>query len=238
MYYQQVLEDQAHAEMLALASKNTRRAVDDEVIVQKVAKEIPKMSIADERRFGCKEVSCIAECNGKAKPKCLKSKSCVAERYHICHKRCRRTRCEERCKNEPKMGYVEKEQGLENCKEACTGPVATHNKCIVKCHIKFKPCKTKCHESASKFKCDNPKILALLEAKPAEDEPPLPSKAKGGKSNGEEDEEEEDEGGGSAEDDDDDDGGGDGDEDAAAPRAPPKQKPKPALPGLDDDDLL
>ncbi|KAH9255205.1 hypothetical protein BASA81_006645 [Batrachochytrium salamandrivorans] len=189
-----------------------------------MGKEPAKFSIQKEREFGCKEVSCIAECNGKAKPKCLKSKSCVAERYHICHKRCRKTRCEERCKNEPKMGYVEKEQGLDNCKEACTGPTATHNKCIVKCHVKFKPCKTKCYETATKFKCDNPKILALLEAKPPEDKG---AKAGGG---GEEENEEEGDGGGGEEEEE--------EEDAPKPPAKTMAKSKPALAGLGDDDLL
>jgi hypothetical protein len=201
----------------------------EEVIVQKLpGKRNNKFTTALEKDFGCRELQCVAQCNGKAKPKCLKSKSCVAERDKICLKRCRKTRCEERCKDEPHLGYVEREQGLEKCKDACTGPTATHNKCVVKCHVKYKPCKSRCYETASKFKCDNPKILAMVNQIPGASSSSSSSSSGGG--DGEDDDEgESSHGSGDAEDDE----GGD------APPPPPKKKSSgSAVPGLDDDDLL
>ena len=82
-----------------------------------------------ERSLGCQELECIAACNAKGKPKCLKSKSCRETRDKICHKRCRKARCEERCKDEPKLGYVEREQKMEGCKEKCTGNTAVVSFC-------------------------------------------------------------------------------------------------------------
>jgi len=143
-----------------MESVTSEEPVAEEIIVQKLPGPQKKINLAMERDFGCRELECIAACNGKAKPKCLKSRSCVIERDKICQKRCRKARCEDRCKDEPHLGYVEREQGLEKCKDGCTGPTATHNKCVVKCHVKYKPCKTKCFEMASKYKCDNPKVLA------------------------------------------------------------------------------
>jgi len=84
----------------------------EEIIVQKLpAAKSQIVNLALERDFGCRELECIAQCNGKAKPKCLKSRSCVIERDKICQKRCRKARCEDRCKDEPHLGYVEREQG-------------------------------------------------------------------------------------------------------------------------------
>jgi len=67
--------------------------VAEEIIVQKLpAAKSQKVNLAMERDFGCRELECIAQCNGKAKPKCLKSRSCVIERDKICQKRCRKAR--------------------------------------------------------------------------------------------------------------------------------------------------
>jgi hypothetical protein len=197
----------------------------EEVIVQKLpGKANKKITTAMEKDFGCRELQCVAQCNGKAKPKCLKSRSCVSERDKICQKRCRKTRCEDRCKDEPHLGYVEREQGLEKCKDACTGPTASHNKCVVKCHVKYKPCKSRCFETANKFKCDNPKILAMAQAQSPG------SSSSSSSSSSKDDEDDEGDGGGGSGDAEDDEGGGD------AP--PPPKKKSPSIPGLDDDDLL
>lgn len=210
----------------------------EEIIVQHLpGKKSARMNAVIEKDFGCKEIQCVAQCNSKAKPKCLKSRSCVAERDKICQKRCRATRCEDRCKDEPHLGYVEREQGLEKCKEECTGPTASHNKCVMKCHTKYKPCKTRCKEMASKFKCDNLKILALVapgggaaSSSDGDDEEEEESTEKRGKSlKGDDDGEDEEEEGGDA------------------PPPPPKlssssskksSSSAASMPGLDDDDLL
>lgn len=134
----------------------------EEVIVQKLpVRKAITFDEAMERDLGCRELMCVSKCNAVALPKCLKSESCALERDKICQKRCRKTRCDDRCEDEPQLGYVEREQGLEKCKDACAGPTASHNECIVKCHVKFKPCKSRCYETASKYKCVNPKIFLL-----------------------------------------------------------------------------
>ena len=200
----------------------------EEVIVQKLpGKKSQKVNLAMEKDFACRELQCVAQCNGKAKPKCLKSRSCVAERDKICQKRCRKTRCEDRCKDEPHLGYVEREQGLEKCKDACTGPTAVHNKCVVKCHIKYKPCKSRCYETATKFKCDNPKILAMVNQQQTPGVPP--GKGESSKGGGDDDEDGDGDGGGGGDAEDDEEGGGDG---------PPPPKKKAAPGGLEDDELL
>jgi hypothetical protein len=188
--------------------------------VQKLpGKKSAKLSLAMEKDFGCRELQCVAQCNGKAKPKCLKSKSCVSERDKICQKRCRKTRCEERCKDEPHLGYVEREQGLEKCKDSCTGPTASHNKCVVKCHVKYKPCKSRCYETSSKYKCDNPKILAMV----AQQTPGGSSSSLSTSSGDDEGESH---------------GSGDADDEEEGEAPPPKKKSRSSVPGLDDEDLL
>lgn len=131
--------------------------VEEEEIVQQhipMSKEGNKLNKRLERKLACEEAKCVDACNQKIKPKCAKSRSCRNERDKICKRRCRKARCEERCKDEPSFGYVEREQRMDKCKEDCNGPTAVHNKCIKKCHSKFKPCKARCYEIASKFQCD------------------------------------------------------------------------------------
>ena len=118
-----------------------------------------KAEKALEVRFACDELDCIDKCNKKIKPKCAKSSSCRKERNKICHKRCRRSRCEERCKDAPKLGYVEREQGMEKCKANCKGSTAVHNKCVKKCHSEWKPCKARCFDVAHRYSCDRPVVL-------------------------------------------------------------------------------
>mmetsp|Transcript_9356 Transcript_9356/g.11212 ORF Transcript_9356/g.11212 Transcript_9356/m.11212 type:complete len:317 (+) Transcript_9356:177-1127(+) len=136
---------------------------DDEDIPAQVLPVAPKqgnkVNKKLERQLACEELQCVNACNKKIKPKCAKSTSCRKERDKLCHRRCRKARCEDRCKDEPKFGYVEREQRMEKCKDDCTGPTATHNKCIKKCHSQFKPCKSRCHEIAHKFQCDRPELL-------------------------------------------------------------------------------
>uniref|UniRef100_A0A7S3PM55 Uncharacterized protein n=1 Tax=Aplanochytrium stocchinoi TaxID=215587 RepID=A0A7S3PM55_9STRA len=135
----------------------------EEVIPQQILPTAPKQGNKINKKLegmlACEELKCINACNKKIKPKCEKSTSCRKERDKLCHRRCRKQRCEERCKDEPKFGYVEREQRMEKCKDGCEGPTAAHNKCIKKCHSQFKPCKSRCHEIASKFHCDNPDIV-------------------------------------------------------------------------------
>eukprot|EP00924_Labyrinthula_sp_SR-Ha-C_P010671 snap_masked-scaffold_49-processed-gene-0.33-mRNA-1 protein AED:1.00 eAED:1.00 QI:0/-1/0/0/-1/1/1/0/328 len=120
-----------------------------------------KLNKKFEHQLGCEEEDCNASCNAKIKPKCARSASCRKEREKLCRRRCRKTRCENRCKDEPKFGYVEREQRMEKCKEECSGPTAVHNKCIKKCHSQFKPCKSRCHEIAGKYGCDRVKEVSL-----------------------------------------------------------------------------
>ena len=121
-------------------------------------------------KFACAEVDCIDRCMKKMKPKCAKSKSCTKDRNKICHKRCRRTRCEDRCKDAPKLGYVEREQGMEKCKAACSGGTAVHNKCVKRCHGEFKPCKSRCFEVAHRYQCDRPVSVITPDTGSAQEE--------------------------------------------------------------------
>lgn len=116
-----------------------------------------------ERELACEEEDCSTACKEKIKPKCARSASCKRDRERICKRRCRKRRCEDRCKDEPKFGYVEREQRMEKCKDDCSGTTAVHNKCIKKCHSQFKPCKSRCHEVAGKYACKRiePKSKAL-----------------------------------------------------------------------------
>lgn len=138
--------------------EENKEAEDEPIPEQVIAtpvKEGNKLNKKLERKLACEEVACIDACNKKIKPKCAKSRNCRNERDKICHRRCRKARCEERCKDEPKFGYVEREQRMDKCKEDCSGPTAVHNKCIKRCHSQFKPCKSRCHEIAHKFQCDS-----------------------------------------------------------------------------------
>ena len=136
-----------------------------------------KAEKALEIRFACGEVDCIDKCNRKIKPKCAKSKSCRNERNKICHKRCRRARCEDRCKDAPKLGYVEREQGMEKCKANCKGSTAVHNKCVKKCHSEWKPCKARCFDVAHRYSCDRP--VAPVGASASASSPAAPSDDEG-----------------------------------------------------------
>lgn len=128
---------------------------DDDVPQQQIsAVKVFKFTRQMERDAACVELDCQAKCKNKRISKCGKSKSCITEREKICRKRCRKARCEDRCKDEPKLGYVEREQKMDKCKESCGGSTVVHNKCIKKCHSEFKPCKQRCHDTAGKFQCD------------------------------------------------------------------------------------
>lgn len=107
-----------------------------------------KVTKKDEIVYACEEVNCNSKCLKKASPKCSKSEGCMKERAKICKKRCRRARCEARCKDEPQLGYVEREMKIEKCKEACQTP-----KCKTKCDEEFQSCKSKCFSKAHKFIC-------------------------------------------------------------------------------------
>ena len=132
---------------------------EEEDLAQKLPKaKTTKVDRKFEESFGCEEAKCTVSCIDKAKDKCKKSRSCSAEREKICKRRCRKTRCEERCKDEPKLGYVEREQGMEKCKSSCTGSTAQHNRCIKKCHQQFKACKVRCYEVANKYACPEDRL--------------------------------------------------------------------------------
>lgn len=128
-----------------------------------------KIDKKKERVLACAEVDCNISCNKKINPKCALKKACRADREKICKRRCLKARCEDRCKDEPKFGYVEREQKLDKCKEGCLGSTAQHNKCIKKCHSEFKPCKSRCHEISMKFTCPDKKTENPLFASDDED---------------------------------------------------------------------
>mmetsp|Transcript_7486 Transcript_7486/g.13032 ORF Transcript_7486/g.13032 Transcript_7486/m.13032 type:complete len:353 (-) Transcript_7486:137-1195(-) len=124
-------------------------------------KKSGKIDKAKEKILACEEVDCENSCNKKTAPKCIAKKACRTDREKLCKRRCRKARCEERCKDEPKYGYVEREQKMDKCKEGCQGSTAQHNKCIKKCHSEFKPCKSRCNEISSKYKCDTKTVIGL-----------------------------------------------------------------------------
>ena len=150
--------------------ESEEEAIPQQVIASPV-KEGNKVNKKLERKLACEEVTCIDACNKKIKPKCAKSRNCRNDRDKICHRRCRKARCEDRCKDEPKFGYVEREQRMDKCKEDCSGPTAVHNKCIKRCHSQFKPCKSRCHEIAHKFQCDSAQPMKPAAPVTAEPEP-------------------------------------------------------------------
>lgn len=156
-----------------------KKEEEEDIIPQQILPDAPKMGNKVnkklERELACVEVTCQNDCNKKIKPKCAKSASCRKEREKLCRRRCRKARCEERCKDEPKFGYVEREQRMEKCKDECDGPTPVHNKCIKKCHSQFKPCKSRCHEIAGKFQCDKVGVVAKPPPIPVE-EPKATSK--------------------------------------------------------------
>lgn len=123
-------------------------------ILPSTPKQGNKLNRKLEKELACQEEDCNTACNKKIKAKCSRSASCRRDREKLCKRRCRKQRCEDRCKDEPKFGYVEREQRMEKCKDECSGPTAVHNKCIKKCHSQFKPCKSRCHEIAGKYSCD------------------------------------------------------------------------------------
>ena len=122
--------DELNAEVEAVAAEP------EEDLSQKLLPVRSKLSKKAEKDFACMELKCIDKCNKKIKPKCAKSRSCTSDRDKICKKRCRKTRCEDRCKDEVKLGYVEREQKMDDCKDKCTGATAVHNKCIKK-HVRL-----------------------------------------------------------------------------------------------------
>lgn len=117
-------------------------------MVQSTGDSRKKITKKDEILFACEEVLCNSKCLKKASPKCSKSENCMKERGKICKKRCRRSRCEARCKDEPQLGYVEREMKIDKCKEACQT-----EKCKTKCDEEFQSCKSKCFSKAHKFIC-------------------------------------------------------------------------------------
>jgi hypothetical protein len=121
-----------------------------------------KFSLTQESDFGCKELQCIANCQGEGSRDCLQSPSCISGHRKICLKRCRKTRCEERCKNEPSLSDIERDQRLEQCKNGCDRSSPTASKCMVICYIQSKPCKSRCYETAARFQCNNSTILKAL----------------------------------------------------------------------------
>lgn len=118
------------------------------------AKKPVKLNKAKEKELACKMEDCITSCNKKITSKCAARKTCKTDREKVCRKRCMKARCEERCKDEPHYGYVEREQKMDKCKEGCQGSTAQHNKCIKACHAAFQPCKSRCHTVSNRYKCD------------------------------------------------------------------------------------
>ncbi|GBG26056.1 Hypothetical Protein FCC1311_022762 [Hondaea fermentalgiana] len=112
--------------------------------------EKKKLSKKEEVAFACKEVECVERCVRKSTKKCLQSEGCIKQRVYACKKKCRKSRCESRCKVEPATGYVEREMKTDKCKEDCS----MNNKCIEKCEREGKPCKARCGERRKKFTCD------------------------------------------------------------------------------------
>lgn len=140
-------------------------------------KKASRLSKKDEVALACVEMDCQTACQKKINPKCAAKKSCHTDRGKICKRRCAKARCEERCKDEPHYGYVEREQKMDKCKESCQGNTAQHNKCIKKCHADYKPCKSNCHAVFLKFRCDKaPKLVpaSLYEEPEAPEAAPAP----------------------------------------------------------------
>ncbi|GBG33831.1 Hypothetical Protein FCC1311_100542 [Hondaea fermentalgiana] len=150
-------------------------AEDPEAIPEQVfdSKKPIKLNKQKEKELACKMEDCITSCNKKITAKCAAKKSCKTDREKICRKRCMKARCEERCKDEPHYGYVEREQKMDKCKEGCQGNTAQHNKCIKACHASFQPCKSRCHQVSNRYKCDRVDDSAPPPP-PEEDDEPLP----------------------------------------------------------------
>lgn len=123
---------------------------DAEEVPDQGSTEKKKISRKEELAFACKEVDCVEKCVTKSTKKCLQSESCIKTRVSSCKKKCRKARCENRCKIEPGMGYVEREMKTDKCKEDCQ----MNNKCIEKCDREGKTCKSRCAERKKKFVCD------------------------------------------------------------------------------------
>jgi hypothetical protein len=119
-----------------------------------------KITRADEIVFACEEVSCIEKCARKVTTKCSVSESCMKTRVAACKKKCRRTRCLARCKVEPKLGYVERDEKLTRCKDDC----ANDSACQDKCDVAFQGCKTKCGDRRRQFKCDREPEISFSSA--------------------------------------------------------------------------
>merc|ERR1712107_58058 len=107
-----------------------------------------------EIQFACDEVTCIEKCVRKVTKKCTQSEGCMKQRTTYCKKKCRKARCESRCKFEPQIGYVEREMKLDKCKEDCGNNGAGSSKCLDKCEKGFQTCKSRCGERRKKFVCD------------------------------------------------------------------------------------
>jgi hypothetical protein len=128
----------------------------DEEIPAMIPGTRKKITRADEIAFACEEVSCIEKCARKVTTKCSASESCMKTRVAACKKKCRRTRCLARCKVEPKLGYVERDEKLTRCKDDC----ANDSVCQGKCDVTFQGCKVKCGDRRRQFKCDRePEML-------------------------------------------------------------------------------
>uniref|UniRef100_A0A7S2WDI0 Uncharacterized protein n=1 Tax=Mucochytrium quahogii TaxID=96639 RepID=A0A7S2WDI0_9STRA len=124
---------------------------DEEIIGSPEPAEKKKITKKLEIKFACDEVECIEKCASKTTKKCKQSESCMKDRVRACKKKCRKARCEHRCKIDPQIGYVEREMKLDKCKDECG---LGNGKCIEKCEKEFQTCKSRCAERRKKFVCD------------------------------------------------------------------------------------
>jgi hypothetical protein len=106
----------------------------------------------DELKLACTELDCNDTCIGKTSKRCSKSDGCVKRRTIDCRKKCRKQRCDTRCKSEPNLGYVEKEQKMDACKDECHG----NERCMNKCEKLMESCKVKCRDNLKRYTCKRP----------------------------------------------------------------------------------
>jgi hypothetical protein len=136
---------------------------EDDFNVIPVSSQPAKKAITkkQEIQFACDEVDCVEKCVRKVTKKCSASEGCMRQRAVYCKKKCRKTRCESRCKFEPQIGYVEREMKLDKCKEDCGNNGAGSAKCLDKCEKEFQTCKSRCVERRKKFVCDREPDIPL-----------------------------------------------------------------------------
>lgn len=148
-------EEPAAGGKKAGAEDDAGLASDDDIpaAVGGVKKKVTRTMEVD---FACNEVDCIEKCTGKkVTKKCLTSEGCLRAREQSCKKRCRKSRCDNRCKLEPAIGYVEREMKLDKCKEEC----ASDHKCADRCDKDFQTCKSRCAERKKKFVCGREPVI-------------------------------------------------------------------------------